>query len=287
MNAITKTTPRAMIGEAALYDDKMLALVRRTFAKDCTSDEFDIFIAMCRALRLDPLRKQAYAFVFRKAAQAATGKYPARPESRTLTLVKAVVRVHKYSHGAWHKVTSEAYWAEYAPIKEEWTEGENGRRAPSGKFILDTSGQWGKMPRLMLAKCAEAAALRKAFPDELSNVHEDAEVDRAKYLDLTPAEAVEASDTQDRLVRIGAGSSGLMIDWLGNGMDPIDHVPLGSFADRAVEFIQKHADEPSQIELWQVRNRHALKEFWARSPSDALELKRVLEAAKSPAEAVQ
>jgi phage recombination protein Bet len=47
-------------------DPKMVALVKRTAAKDCNVDEFDEFTAVCRELGLNPLRKQIYAFVFSK-----------------------------------------------------------------------------------------------------------------------------------------------------------------------------------------------------------------------------
>ncbi|WP_142112080.1 recombinase RecT [Bosea sp. AK1] len=50
---------------------------------------------------------------------------------------------------------------------------------------LDTSGQWGKMPRLMLAKVAEALALRKAWPDDFSNVYAAEEVDRSRAAEMT------------------------------------------------------------------------------------------------------
>lgn len=309
-----------------LHDAKMLSLVRRTVAKDCNEDEFNIFIAMCRALQLDPLRKQAYAFVFKKKEKKnakgeviqegsrqltlvtsiagfrtiadRTGNYrpdedagilyfeeaAKDPATNPLGLIKAVICVWKFSHGDWHKVTAEAYWDEYAPIKDEWGEDESGKWRLTGRRSLDTSGQWGKMPRVMLAKVAEAAALRKAFPDELSNVHGDEEIDRQKFLDLTPAEAVEAGNADERMKRIG-GSKTIIVDWLGGDMVALDCVPLGQFADRAFAFIESHKDEPSQIILWRNRNRVGLKEFWAQSPGDALELKNKIETAIEAAEA--
>ena len=47
-------------------DAKMVSLVRRTAAKDCNPDEFDLFVSVARELNLNPLRKQIYAFVFDK-----------------------------------------------------------------------------------------------------------------------------------------------------------------------------------------------------------------------------
>ena len=45
-------------------DDKRLALIRKTVAKDCLPTEFDWFIEICKGFGLDPLRRQIYAFVF-------------------------------------------------------------------------------------------------------------------------------------------------------------------------------------------------------------------------------
>lgn len=312
MNNVAKFQPMAVGSNSLLHDEKMIALVRRTVAKDCNDDEFNIFMAMCRATNLDPLRKQCYAFVFKKG-----GRRDSEPEQRSLTLVtsingfrtiadrtgnyrpdedaaqlyfdkklnsetnplgieKAIGRVWKFSHGDWHKVTVEAYWEEYAPIKEEWAYGEDGKRRPTGKKTLDTSGQWGKMPRLMLAKCGEAAALRKAFPDELSNIHEEAEIDRVKFIDILPSELAQQGETNKRLERIG-GAQNIVVDWLENDMMPLDLVPIGTFADRAAAFIEHNRDEPSRIALWRERNQHALKEFWARAPTDALGVKKLIE----------
>jgi phage recombination protein Bet len=328
MNQLVTTSPPTSL-EMQLSAPKMLALIHRTVAKDCSDDEFNIFIGMCRALRLDPLRKQVYAFVYNKGdankrqltivtsitgfrtiaertgnyrpdedgpsfAFDETQKSPANP----LGLVSATVRVWKYSHGAWHKVTETAYWDEFAPIKEQaehefwedtgafWPDGNPKRRkVVSGEIrrVLDTSGQWGKMGRLMLAKCAEALVLRKAWPDELSNVYAEEEVDKQKFLDLTPTEIAQEGEVQERMAKIGARRS-LLVSWTGNVDEALDQVPIGQFADRVFAFINENREERSALMLWQQRNRAVLREFWALCPGDALEVKKALEEALEPAE---
>jgi len=288
------------------YSDNSLALIKRTVAADCNTDEFNIFIHMARALNLDPLRRQIYAFVFSKdnpdkrrmsiitgidgfrAIAERTGNY--RPDEDEPTyetddglkgpnnpagIVKATVRVWKYSHGAWHKVTASAYWDEYAPLKEQWAYDEaKGKKAPTGRFSLDNSGNWPKMPRVMIAKCAEAQALRKAWPDDFSNVYADEEVDRVRVLDISPAEMAAQGEVAERMERIGG--PGLTVDWLVEH-EPLERVPVGQFADRAMAFLREHAEEPSQVLMWQSRNRHVLREFWAHQKADALELNKEIE----------
>lgn len=304
MGAIT--TLRSSAALASTYDAKALALIKRTVAHDCNNDEFDLFVHMARALKLDPLRRQIYAFVFSKndatkrrmsiitgidgfrTIAERTGNY--RPDEDEPTyeidhdlkgsnnpagIVKVTVRVWKFSHGDWHKVTASAYWEEYAPLKEEWAYDEaKGKKQPTGRFSLDTSGNWGKMPRLMLAKVAEALALRKAWPDDFSNVYAAEEVDRARVIDATPAELAQQGEIEERMERIGGPA--LTVDWMADG-SPLEAVPVGVFADRAMSFLKEHSEEPSQILMWKNRNRIALREFWAHQKADALELNKEIE----------
>ena len=313
---------------AGSFQAKELLLIRQTVAKDTNDQEFDLFISYCRALKLDPRRRQIYAFVYSKdkpdkrkmsiivaidglrTIADRTGCYrpdedepryemdaAAKSSGNPIGIVKATVTVHKYAHGQWHPVTASAYWDEYAPVKDGWSETIEKQAGtwpdgnPKMKTIaapgavkvqtLDTSGQWGKMPRLMLAKCAEALALRKAWPDDFSGVYVEEEMDRARVLDMTPSEAAEAGAIESRLALVGA-ANGLMIQWQDNS--PIESVPLGQMADRCMAFFKENAEETSAIMIWADRNRVALQEFWARAKGDALAVKDAMQQALTRAD---
>lgn len=286
-------------------DGKRLDLIRKTVAKDCNPAEFDWFLHICQRTRLDPLRRQIYAFVFHakdpkrrqmvpvtaiaglRAIAARTGNY--RPDSQPPRLdlcepdaainpqgiLRAEVTVYAHAHGEWFPVVGEAYWEEFAPIVERWGENEDGERVPTGKRYLDPKKEgWTRMPRLMLAKCAEALALRKAWPEDCGDLYEEAEVDRARSIDLTPSEMAETAAQEDRFDRIG-GRATITIDWLDGAA--LERVPAGQFADRAIDHIRKLSATPLAVVAWQERNRHAINEYWAIDKAGALEIKKVIE----------
>lgn len=71
---------------------------------------------------------------------------------------KATVTVYKMMQGQRCAFTASARWDEYANAKND---------------------MWNRMPHNQLAKCAEALALRKAFPAELSALRSDEEMQQA------------------------------------------------------------------------------------------------------------
>jgi phage recombination protein Bet len=68
----------------------------------------------------------------------------------------AKVTVYRMNHGARCAFTARVFWEEMY--------------ASAGKSELPND-MWAKRPRGQLDKCVEAAALRKAFPEELGNVY--------------------------------------------------------------------------------------------------------------------
>jgi hypothetical protein len=131
---------------------------------------------------------------------------------------------------------------------------------PTDRKVLDKSGRRGDMPFLMLAKCAEAQAIRKGWPEDLSNTFASEEIEQAA-LTLNPAQAAAEGATRERLERIG-GHGALIIDWLDAA--PLDAVPLGQLADRIVAFLRERREDPQALITWRAQSPCAARILGAR-----------------------
>ena len=277
-----------------------LRLVRDTIARDCDPNEFDLFMAAAKSYGLDPFRKQILPLVFSKSnpekrrmsiivardglrviAQRCGDYRPAsRPPEYTFDaetkgptnpkgIETATVYLWKQDKGGdWYEVAGQADWDEFAPIADEWG-WVDGKRKPTGKKTVD--GNWAKMPKVMIAKCAEAQALRAGWPDQFSGIYVEEEMDRVVAADMTASEEVAAEEERVRMAKIEASNS--ILAFFGSTMD---RVPTGEFFDRVSEHLRS-IDDPVLIDAWAVQNREPLKEFWAAQPTDALELKKLIE----------
>jgi len=157
---------------------EQVQLIKNTVAKGSTDDELKLFLYVAKKTGLDPLAKQIH-FVKRSGQmtiQTAIDGYRAIAE-RTGQLAgiddpiyeteselpsKATVTVYRIVKGQRVPFTASARWDEYAP---------QGNQA----FM------WKKMPYLMLGKCAESLALRKAFPNNLSGIYTNEEMEQADH----------------------------------------------------------------------------------------------------------
>lgn len=175
-----------------------LDLIKRTVASGANRDELEIFLYHAKRAGLDPLARQIY-LVKRKGKATIqvgidglrliadrTGLYAGnddaifdvddrgRPQ-------RATVVVYKMVHGSRCAFSATARWDEYFP-------GE------------DSGFQWKKMPHVMLAKCAEAQALRKAFPMEMSGLYVHEEMEQASAEAQQGTRAIVSSEPSERTV---------------------------------------------------------------------------------------
>ncbi len=194
-------------------------------------------------------------------------------DTNPLGIIKCTVRAYRFGPDKqWHPCVGTAYWDEYAPIVEdgEW---KDGKFVGNGKLVLDKKkSNWRRMARTMIAKCAEAQSLRKGWPDEMSGLYVQEEVDKA-YLDMTATEAADAHERDERLKRVSGKES---IPAIFEQSIGLQLVPSGEFADRVLEYIRGF-DTVEAFDFWREQNTIALKQFWAYMPTDALELKKSLE----------
>lgn len=172
------------------FNKDQIDLIKNTVAKGTTDLQLQLFLEVCKTSGLNPFQRQIYAvtreswnpdtkrkeptmtiqtgidgyrvIAARTGVHAGTtdpeygpleGKYP--------TWARVVVR--KIVGGVLAEFPATARWSEYVQTNREG--------APTN--------MWAKMPFLMLGKCAEALALRKAFPAELSGVYTDTEMMQA------------------------------------------------------------------------------------------------------------
>jgi phage recombination protein Bet len=159
-------------------------LIRAMYPTARQSD-IDMLIYQAERLGLDPLCRQIHLVVRGRGATVQvgidgyravadrTGAYAGNDDpvydeglSQAQMLAQgrrqpqtATVTVHRIVAGIRCPFTATAMWDAYAPRGDE-------------------GFMWKKMPFLMLGKCAEALALRKAFPAELSGVYTDEEMEQ-------------------------------------------------------------------------------------------------------------
>ena len=262
----------------ANYTPAQISTIRRTVAKDTNDNEFNLFMGAAQSYGLDPFRRQISAIVFNKdkpekrnmtiivgrdglrtIAQRCGDYRPAseppvytyddnaKSPSNPTGLVSASLKLFKQDkQGAWHPVYGEAHWDEFAPLREKWDTNQDGRRAPTGVFELDKSGQWGKMPRIMLLKCAEAQALRAGWPDEFGGIYGEEEMDSAAsqaMRDITPSDAVKQEEQHQRQNMLGNTAVLMSMDGTGH----LERIPVGQIADRCREFIKDN--DPEAVHL--------------------------------------
>ncbi len=168
-------------------------------SRDMTDHEFDSFVYQCKRTNLDPLTRQIYA-VWRHDSRQGKAVMGVQVSidgfriiaERTGTYQGQEPTLWQDHEGNWH----ESWIKDGKPAACKVGVNREGFRGPlwavaTWKEYSKTFGLWQTLPAVMLAKCAESLALRKAFPAELSGLYTAEEMSQAEVdaPDSTPPAA--------------------------------------------------------------------------------------------------
>lgn len=174
------------------FTEDQISLIKKQIAPKATDDELQLFLYQAKRTGLDPLTRQIYCIHrkqkfgndwvdkmtiqtsidgFRVIAER-SGDYAGQDEplftETEKGLVSCRITVYRFRGDIrYPAAVGLAYWNEYVQTDRE------GR----------PTSMWSKMPHTMLSKVAEALALRKAYPQDLSGLYTGDEMQQAETVE--------------------------------------------------------------------------------------------------------
>jgi len=211
------------------FSQDQINLIKSQIAPKATDDELKLFLYQAKRTGLDPLARQIYAIHrwnsmqkketmtvqtsidgFRVIAER-SGDYggqdePFFGESDGDKFCR--VTVYRFRGDVrYPAAVGLAFWKEYVQTNKEG----------------NPSGLWSKMPHTMLAKVAEALALRKAYPQDLSGLYTNDEMNQADKVEQPEPDFSDVPDEGERqMLRQLAYDSDLNAEEMEQAMTAID-----------------------------------------------------------------
>lgn len=210
-------------------------LIKRQIAPGIDDGNLMLFGMVCQRTGLDPFLKQIYTIkrgdkwtiqtgidgyrlLAARTGQLAGIDDPIYDTESEANPGKASVTVWRLVAGQRCPFTATARWSEYKPP-------------------TDPAGTWKRMPFLMLGKCAESLALRKAFPAELSGVYTTEEMAQADAPAVVEA-VTEAAPTTARQLADYAKRHGIPPKMIQAGLKK-----YGGDIERTYEAMRRYVNE--------------------------------------------
>jgi phage recombination protein Bet len=182
------------------WTPEQIKAIKHTVAKGVTDAELLTFLCTARKWGLDPLTRQIYC-IKRRGDDAAI----IQTSIDGLRLIAEQTEKYAGQLGPWW-CSKDGEWRKDGAWRDVWFHDEPPMAAKVGvirknfdepiyavakyssyvQLIWDTetgtmrpNAMWSKMPDVMLARCAEALAFRKAFPKVLYGIYTDDEMGQA------------------------------------------------------------------------------------------------------------